>query len=116
MRDACKKRINTILKITSPKIGRPKRGSVMMMVIIGEIKERRALRKVQTPRNLRWRRRVLSPSTRPKEKPSKVFRNHCCKQESSIRSANAAVLLSINGSSAIMLSKSPPARKGESLR
>ena len=51
MRDACKRRTNTIIMISNPKIRI--RGSIMMMVI-----------RVQTPRNLEWRRRVLSRSIR----------------------------------------------------
>ena len=53
MRDACKKRTNTIIMITNQKVNRITRGSVMMMVI-----------RVQTPRNLERRRRVLSRSIR----------------------------------------------------
>ena len=57
--DACKKRTNTIAKITSPKKRRIS-GSVMMMVTRG-IKKGRTLKRVQTPRNLEQR-RVLSLS------------------------------------------------------
>jgi hypothetical protein len=56
MRDAYKK--CTITTITSPNAKRTITGSVMTMVIRG-IKEKRTLKKVLTPRNLKQRRRVL---------------------------------------------------------
>ena len=57
MRDACKTGTSTM--ITSPKTKRTITESMIIIIIRG-IKEKSTLIKVLTPRNLEWRRRVLS--------------------------------------------------------